>query len=193
MSSTMRPNRSDVHLSSEEEAKIERETREYFGALAPKRHSKPHRSDNNYSSSYHYINSSFPLTSHHPNNNTTTTIIIPELVKFQDLESHHPQKLVYNGNPQQQQVAEEEYMETEYYKDLNCIDKQHHTTGTGFIKVMENNNNNGSFFRLSSPDPKVGCQFPCKGNPATNDWIPVDATSDMVMLAGSHKPNRSDL
>lgn len=45
-----RPNRSDVHLPVEEEAKIEEKTREYFDGLAPKRHSKPNRSD--YSSRY---------------------------------------------------------------------------------------------------------------------------------------------
>lgn len=32
------------------------------------------------------------------------------------------QKLVHKGN----QVAEE-FVETEYYKDLGCVDKQHHT------------------------------------------------------------------
>lgn len=45
-----RPNRSDVHLTRDEEAKIEEETREYFDGIAPKRHSKPLRSE--YSSNY---------------------------------------------------------------------------------------------------------------------------------------------
>lgn len=33
------------------------------------------------------------------------------------------QRLSYNGRSE----AAEEFIETEYYKDLNCIDKQHHT------------------------------------------------------------------
>lgn len=32
------------------------------------------------------------------------------------------QKLVYTGTE-----ATDEFVETEYYKDLNCVDKQHHT------------------------------------------------------------------
>lgn len=45
-----RPNRSDIHLSKEDEAKIEGETREYFDNLAPKHHTKPQRSE--YASEY---------------------------------------------------------------------------------------------------------------------------------------------
>lgn len=40
-----RPNRSDAHVSVEEEAKQEEETRGYFEGIAPKRHSKPQRSE----------------------------------------------------------------------------------------------------------------------------------------------------
>jgi hypothetical protein len=36
------------------------------------------------------------------------------------------QKLVYEGGD-----MSEEFMETEYYKDLGCVGKQHHTV-TGF-------------------------------------------------------------
>lgn len=50
MECVRRPNRSDIHLSREEEAKMEEETREHFENLAPKRHTKPQRSD--YSSQY---------------------------------------------------------------------------------------------------------------------------------------------
>lgn len=35
------------------------------------------------------------------------------------------QKLVYNGSE-----AREEFVETEYYKDLNCVDKHHHTVNS---------------------------------------------------------------
>ncbi|XP_043702339.1 uncharacterized protein LOC122652618 isoform X2 [Telopea speciosissima] len=153
------PNRSDVHLSEEEEAKIEEETRGYFDGLTPKRHTKPQRSE--YSSQY---------TDMLDNSSN----FIPELVKFQQLEN----------DPQGS--AGEEYVETEYYKGLNCVDKQHHTTGTGFIRTE---NTNGSSFKLA-PDTCSACPCSCRGNPATNDWIP--ATGDMITLR-SDKPNRSDI
>ncbi|XP_077222535.1 uncharacterized protein LOC143856255 isoform X2 [Tasmannia lanceolata] len=91
-------------------------------------------------------------------------------------------KLTYMGSE-----ASEEYVETDYYKDLNCVDKQHHTTGTGFIKV-ENENANGNCFCLDSVSDVSNCHGSCKGNPATNEWIP---TMDTVIPV-SEKPNRSE-
>ena len=35
------------------------------------------------------------------------------------------QKLVYSGSE-----VPEEFVETEYYQDLSCIDKQHHTVSS---------------------------------------------------------------
>ncbi|KAK4788920.1 hypothetical protein SAY86_020239 [Trapa natans] len=162
-----RPNRSDVHLSRDEEVKIQEETREYFDGIAPKRHSKPQRSE--YSSSYVDALS----------NDGAADGPIPELVEFRRLEDNH-QKLVYSGSK-----VEEEFVETAYYDDLNCIDKQHHQTGTGFIKM-------GSAKGISYsivPDTFVERHAPCKGNPATNDWIP--SAAEMVNHA-SDKPSRSD-
>ncbi|MGJ2543739.1 hypothetical protein ACR8G9_22365 [Salmonella enterica subsp. enterica serovar Paratyphi A] len=160
-----RPNRSDSHVSKEEEAKIEGETREYFDGLAPQRHSKPQRSD--YSSTY-------------VDGVPSSKDVIPEQLVFQQLEHGDSQKLVYNGSE-----VRDEFVETEYYKDLNCIDKQHHTTGTGFIAV---DNAEGKSFNLA-PDNTTGCHASSHGNPATNDWIP--AANDMVDSA-SDKPKRSD-
>ncbi|XWS53045.1 hypothetical protein CRYUN_Cryun11dG0124300 [Craigia yunnanensis] len=162
-----RPNRSDVHLSVEEEAKLEEKTREYFDEKTPKRHTKPQRSE--YSSKYVDVLAD-------GNNNDSN---IPEYVEFQRLEND-PRKIVYNGSE-----VRGEFVETEYYEDLNCVNKQHHTTGTGFIKVE---NANGRSFSLE-PDLDTDCHGSCKGNPATNDWIP--AASDAVYFA-SDKPNRSD-
>uniref|UniRef100_A0A2P2LY96 Uncharacterized protein n=1 Tax=Rhizophora mucronata TaxID=61149 RepID=A0A2P2LY96_RHIMU len=71
----MRPDRSDIHLSREEEAKIEEETREYFEEIAPKRHTKPQRSE--YSTQYEDTLSA--------NSNSTTSI--PEYAEFQRLEN----------------------------------------------------------------------------------------------------------
>lgn len=70
-----RPNRSDIHLSIEEEAKIEAKTRDYFDGIIPKRHTKPQRSE--YSSNYVDALS----------NNTTNNGFIPEHVEFQRLEN----------------------------------------------------------------------------------------------------------
>ncbi|XP_074268043.1 uncharacterized protein LOC141591563 [Silene latifolia] len=119
METLSRPNRSDVHLSAEEEGRIEEETREHFDGLAPKRHTKPQRSE--YSSNYVDVNS-------------TAEKIIPEYAEFQRLENDQEKLESKNeGN------VTEEFVETEYYKDLNCVDKQHHTTGTGFIKMEDGN------------------------------------------------------
>ncbi|XP_047308863.1 uncharacterized protein LOC124912310 [Impatiens glandulifera] len=159
-----RPNRSDIHISKEDEAKIEEETREYFNGLAPKRHTKPQRSEY----SLQYVDS--------------TDGSIPELTVFQKLEHDDNQKLDYKGG----EVSSEEFTETEYYKDLNSIDKQHHTTGKGFIKT-----DNCNCFSLT-PDPvTITCHPSCRGNPATNDWIPAEI-DDKVSFASSDKPNRSE-
>ncbi|KAH6765683.1 hypothetical protein C2S52_016666 [Perilla frutescens var. hirtella] len=160
-----RPNRSDVHLSGEEAAKAEAAARNYFDEAAPKRHTKPQRSD--YSTDYADALSS------------SKDQVIAEYSQFQQLEKD-TQKLVYSGSK-----ASEEFTETEYYKDLNCIDKQHHTTGTGFIK-MDNTNEKG--FSLT-PESTTECHESCRGNPATNDWIP--APSGQVDFI-TEKPNRSD-
>ncbi|XP_059297685.1 uncharacterized protein LOC132050453 [Lycium ferocissimum] len=168
VSGTIRPNRSDVHVSKEEEAKMEEETREYFDGIAPKRHTKPQRSE--YSSTYadDIITSSDDGT-------------IPEHLEFQRLENNDPQKLVYKGSSQMTQ----EFVETEYYKDLNGIDKQHHTTGTGFIKVE---NENGNTYSIGT-DSATDSSHVYKGNPATNDWIP-SAVDEANFI--SEKPNRSE-
>lgn len=77
MEGLRRPNRSDIHLSAEEEASIESETRHYFDEMAPKRHTKPQRSD--YSSQY------VDTVSHNDN--------IPEMLQFQRLENDPREKV----------------------------------------------------------------------------------------------------
>ncbi|MQL92894.1 hypothetical protein Taro_025544 [Colocasia esculenta] len=67
-----RPNRSDAHLPPEEEARLTEETREYFDGIAPKRHSKPQRSEH----SDRYSDALPP----------TDGAGIPELDRFRDLE-----------------------------------------------------------------------------------------------------------
>ncbi|CAL4938670.1 unnamed protein product [Urochloa decumbens] len=158
-----RPDRSDAHLSPEAEAAREAEVREYFDDAAPKRHTKPFRSDH----SAVYADALVPDTSH------------PELDKFQDLEAH-TERLVCEGGS-----AGEEFVETEYYKDLGGVGKQHHTTGTGFIRM---DRDKGASFKLSEDPDAAERHASCKGNPATNEWIP---SADTVSPP-SDKPNRSD-
>lgn len=145
-----RPNRSDIHLSKEEEERKQEETRDYFDELAPKRHSKPQRSEH----SSNYVDAN------------TTSDVIPELAVFQRLEND-PQKLDYSNGSQ----ATEEFVETDYYKDLNCVGKQHYKTGTGFIKMEDNGSINGKNYSIE-PDLDIIHHASYKGNPATNDWIP---------------------
>lgn len=40
------------------------------------------------------------------------------------------QKIVYNGKE-----VTEEFVETEYYKDLNCVDKEHHTVIFAYLQI----------------------------------------------------------
>ncbi|XP_044362947.1 uncharacterized protein [Triticum aestivum] len=103
-----RPSRSDAHLSPVDEAVRVDEVRGYYDGAAPKRHSKPSRSD--HSAVYTDALAGPGADGSHP-----------ELDKFQDLEAHS-EKLVCEGGK-----AGEEFVETEYYKDLGCVGKQHHT------------------------------------------------------------------
>ncbi|XP_061374019.1 uncharacterized protein LOC133316296 [Gastrolobium bilobum] len=170
MEGPRRPNRSDIHVSAEEEATTEEKTREYFDGVAPQRHTKPQRSD--YSSQY--------VDSFSNNINGQDSSSIPEMLQFQRLENDPQEKLVYDGN----QVTEE-FVETEYYKDLNKVDKHHHTTGTGFIEVEKS----GKCFHIE-PDNDTDCHHSSKGNPATNDWVPTPSTE---VGFNSDKPNRSEI
>jgi hypothetical protein len=69
------PNRSDAHLSAEDEAALEAEVREYYDDAAPKRHTKPSRSEH----SAVYVDALVPDVGGNSH---------PELDKFQELEAH---------------------------------------------------------------------------------------------------------
>lgn len=77
MESATRPNRSDSHLSPEAAAESEAATKNYFEGVAPKRHTKPQRSD--YASTYADALSD------------STDGPIPEYVEFQHLEKDDTQ------------------------------------------------------------------------------------------------------
>ncbi|XP_066388301.1 uncharacterized protein [Miscanthus floridulus] len=161
-----KPNRSDAHLFAEDEATLEAEVRGYYDEAEPKRHTKPSRSEH----SAVYTDALVPDAG----GNTH-----PELDKFQELEAH-TERLVYEGGN-----VGEEFVETEYYKDLGGIGKQHHTTGTGFIKIDKAK---GASFKLSEDPNAEERHASCKGNPATNEWIPSPDT----VYPASDKPSRSD-
>ncbi|KAG8068451.1 hypothetical protein GUJ93_ZPchr0005g16131 [Zizania palustris] len=152
---TTRPARSDPHLPPEEAARVEAEVRGYFDSLAPRRPAKPPRSDPSEAGA----------------GGTEVEADggdLPELRRLRDLEAK-PQKLVLDGGD----VNGEEYVETQYYDGLNCIDKQHHTTGTGFIKVERPN---GNSFNVTTVAYSSDSLVHCTSNPATNDWIPSSET-----------------
>ena len=69
-------------MPKEEEAKIEEETREYFDGLAPKRHTKPQRSEH----SSKYVDDHTVLSN---------SGAIPEYVVFQQLEHDSQVPLFY--------------------------------------------------------------------------------------------------
>ncbi|GLJ50122.1 hypothetical protein SUGI_1066420 [Cryptomeria japonica] len=160
-----KPSRSEELSSLEIQEQMEQNVKEQFDAAAPKRHTKPQRSE--YSSQY--TDKLFPQGS---------GLQIPEYTKFQELESHKDE-LIYTGDS-----PAEEFIETDYYKDLNDIDKEHHTTGTGFIKVGRKSD---SDFHLGSVSN--GSFQHTTTNPATNEWVP----SAEQALPNSNKPKRSDL
>ncbi|CAL4893857.1 unnamed protein product [Urochloa decumbens] len=153
---TTRPARSDPHLPPEEAARVEAEVRGYFDSVAPRRPAKPPRSDPSEDASEEADNAG-----DHD---------LPELRKLRDLAAK-PQKLVVDGAGDVD--GGEEYVETRYYDGLIGIDKQHHTTGTGFIKVERPN---GSAFTMTTNGYSSASFVRCTSNPATNDWIPSAET-----------------
>lgn len=71
-----RPNRSDAHLSAEDEATLEAKVREYYDDAAPRRHTKPSRSEHSAVYADALVPDDAAGNSH------------PELDKFQELEAH---------------------------------------------------------------------------------------------------------
>lgn len=72
MENGRKPGRSDARLSMEEEREMESKTRDYFNGVAPKRHTKPQRSE---------------FSAQYADKVTGDDDYIPELAEFQRLES----------------------------------------------------------------------------------------------------------
>ncbi|KAK1276507.1 hypothetical protein QJS04_geneDACA001682 [Acorus gramineus] len=164
----VKPSRSDEVLEADLQQKLSDQIRSHFDSIAPRRPIKPTRSEPD------DPNLSFDVRD------------IPEFDKFLSLQSQSNQTIIAGTAVD----VQEEFVETEYYKRLNSIDKQHHTTGKGFIAVEE---------VADSPKFQIGevegikvveKTTVFKSNPATNDWIPSSESAEVAYI--SSKPNRSE-
>ncbi|MED6220423.1 hypothetical protein PIB30_044667 [Stylosanthes scabra] len=88
--------------------------------------------------------------------------------------------------------TQDEFVETEYYNKLASIDKQHHTTGSGFIKVLTAEGGSQSQIHLiAAHETNLRGGYKC--NPATNDWVPnIHDDQQLHQVFTSSKPNRSE-
>ncbi|KAF7809877.1 maternal effect embryo arrest [Senna tora] len=172
-SAATKPSRSDEVLDAEEQEKIADQIRARFDSLAPKRPVKPSRSEPDPDAS---------LLHHHQ----SADYNIPEHLKFQTLQSQSHAILNEEGS----EVVEDEFVETQYYEELTSIDKQHHTTGSGFIRVAREGGEEEVLklpeTQMNGGETKVQCY---KSNPAMNDWVP---NIDEQEVFASSKPNRSE-
>lgn len=173
-----KPSRSDEVVDPEQQLRIAHEVRAHFESVAPKRPIKPSRSEPDPDASLAHQSNSGP---------------IPELQKLLSLKSDHHQVVLSTGG---EWVEQDEFVETQYYKQLESIDKQHHTTGTGFIKATKERVENGESYEFQrlpengKDTNKMGAFSGYKSNPATNDWTPsVDEISQVECV--STKPSRS--
>ncbi|XP_043708501.1 uncharacterized protein LOC122657772 [Telopea speciosissima] len=173
----MKPSRSDDVLEAEEQLRIASKIRDHFDSMAPKRPIKPNRSEPDSSSSSSTVSS---LDGEN----------VPEYHKFLSLKSQQSNPIFSGGSS----LVQEEFVETPYYKELKSIDKQHHTTGSGFIRVEESfGDGYGLELDMGGHEHvrRAGKTTVFRSNPATNDWIPsteVEGEANFV----SSKPSRSE-
>jgi hypothetical protein len=166
-----KPSRSDEVLDDYERAKIANQVQAQFDSIAPKRPTKPSRSESD---------STSPLAPLSDEN-----IPVPEFEKLRSLQSLS-QAIFGDAN-----AAQDEFVETQYYEQLDSVDKEHHTTGTGFIRVNSEGGGNGYDLQLQSGTENGGQrEMVFRTNPATNDWIPK--IEDDREIFCSAKPNRSE-
>jgi len=170
--STMKPSRSDEISDPEQQIKNANQIRADFDSLAPKRPTKPTRSEPGFPGSF---SASDKITDH------------PEADKFQSLQSQTHGKVLGEGDSS---AVQDEFLETEYYSNLTAIDKQHHTTGSGFINVVKEDNGEESEAVTAAAIGDGGEKAVYRSNPATNEWIP--ATEEDFDSESSSKPNRSE-
>lgn len=152
--------------------------RAQFDSVVPKRPMKPSRSESD-------------CSTQNPSE-LTSVEAIPELDKLRNLQSQSYVLHLGVG----ESLVQDDYVETEYYKHLHSIEKRHHKTGSGFIQVGNEGGENGVNIQnnetefIDVANGRVHVDGGCKGNPATNDWLPKFDDRDLIFR--SRKPNRSE-
>lgn len=166
-----KPSRSEELATPEELEGHVRKVRAYLEAKAPKRMLKPGRSDAD----------DMPGMEHDDGSNGSVISDPPERMKYLQLLAHGvPLETLSSGE------VHEDYTESEYYKYMDAIDKEHRATGTGFIKVEKTPE--GFHLHITNPKSSPGLREHHRCNPAMNDWIPAHDT----IFAPSNKPFRSE-
>ncbi|KAJ8765729.1 hypothetical protein K2173_014851 [Erythroxylum novogranatense] len=170
-----KPSRSDEVLRADQQVQISNQVKAHFDSMAPKRPTKPSRSE---SDAETLSTISLSIDDQTP---------IPELDKLRFLQSQSTVVVFSEGT----NIVQDEFVETQYYKQLDSIEKQHHTTGSGFIRMVAEDNENGNGFQLTGGHGSGSSILVSgyRGNPATNDWTPC-LEDDQVFV--SSKPNRSE-
>ncbi|KAI9085749.1 hypothetical protein K1719_032163 [Acacia pycnantha] len=124
--SATKPSRSDELLDADEQERIAGQIRQQFDSLAPSDPPNPIGA-----------NPTLMLLSiTPPPSSLTTSPSFPSFNPFNlsltSVVSSNPQAVISDEPPKD---VVDEFVETQYYKELSSIDKQHHTTGSGFIRV----------------------------------------------------------
>ncbi|XP_010437240.1 PREDICTED: uncharacterized protein LOC104721032 [Camelina sativa] len=170
----MKPSRSEEVSDPEQQIKNCNQIRADFDSLAPKRPTKPTRSEPGSPGSF---TTSDEATDH------------PEADKFRSLQSQTHGKVLGEGDSS---AVQDEFLETEYYTNLTATDKQHHTTGSGFINVVKEDGGGETTEAVTAVAIGDGGEKAVyRSNPATNEWIPAAAEEDLVSEFSS-KPTRSE-
>ncbi|XP_022751241.1 uncharacterized protein LOC111299958 [Durio zibethinus] len=162
-----KPSRSDEVLDADQQQQIANQIRAQFDSLAPKRTTKPNRSEPDLAT---ITSNLLPAVDQN----------IPELDKLRCLQSRSHVKISVGGDA----VVQDEFVETKYYREMDSINKEHHTTGSGFIRVMrEGGEKNGYDIQLENGQGAgmVVNRPTFKSNPATNDWIP-NVEEDQIFM-----------
>jgi len=170
-----KPNRSEEQGTPEEQEQHAQQVRAYLDANAPRRQLKPARSD--------AADMLANMTQDEHTNITGSDP--PEHAKYV--------QLVANGVPLETLGSGdmiEDYTESKYYQHMAAIDKAHHTTGSGFIKMDKTPEG----FHLSTYQHESGApRERHSGNPAMNDWEPAPDTTMSASSKLSRSESSSDL
>ncbi|KAI4381227.1 hypothetical protein MLD38_007322 [Melastoma candidum] len=167
-----KPSRSDDVLDQAQQIAITEQVKAQFDSLVPKRPLKPSRSD--------------PDPHPQPFLGLGDHYSIPELDKLRSLRSQQSPGLFKEADD----PVREDFTETQYYDQMQSIDKQHHTTGNGFIKVAMDGGEENAGDYYPNIKLKGGEAVAVRSNPATNDWVPASPDYDEVYV--SSKPKRSE-